>query len=315
MMPLASVVILSYQNSEETLECMSSLETQSYPNLQVVLIDNGSSSEHVQRLKRYASQSPLDLRLIPSDTNRGAAGGRNEGARQARGDYIAFLDSDTVVDEDWLQELVEPFLRDDSEAIGATTSTVRNFFQRDLVEYGGQSRMNVFGQAKASNKVQRTSETRAVAGASFMMPRSVISTLGEFNCSAYFFWWEELDLSWRLHTRGYRLMYIPTSIVFHRVTSRTTRRGPETLPLATRNKYLTFYRNLPGIKFLLLLPVLVSFDLAVGTGSLLLRRDHRFLTAKLRGITQFVRTAGQVEHPGGGALSYLDRSLYLDKLG
>jgi hypothetical protein len=87
------------------------------------------------------------------------------------------------------------------------------------------------------------------------------------------------------------------------------------VPLATRNKYLTFYRNLPGIKFLLLLPVLLGFDLAVGTGSLLLRRDHRFLTAKLRGITQFVRMAGQVEHPGGGAISYLDKRLYLDKLG
>lgn len=315
MMPLVSVVILNYQNSEETVACLSSLERQRHPRFEVVLIDNASSLEHRERLAQYANQSNLDLRLIALDANRGCAGGRNEGSRHARGDYIAFLDSDTVVHEDWLQELVEPFVRDDSEAIGATTSTVRNFFQRDVVEYGGLSRLNIFGQAKAANTVQHASETRAVAGASFMMPRSVIETLGEFNCSAYFFWWEELDLSWRLHNLGHRLEYVPTSVVFHRVTSRATRRGPETLPLATRNKYLTFYRNLPRAKFLLISPVLLGYDLAIGIGYLMLRRDIRFLTAKLKGTAQFVRTAGEVQHIGGGALSYLDKRLYLDKLG
>ena len=315
MMPLASVVILSYQNSEETLECLSSLEMQSYPNLEVVVIDNGSDPEHVQALGAYASQSTLDLQLIPLSKNRGATGGRNEGVRQAKGDYVAFLDSDTVAHRDWLSELVEPFVRAGSRKMGATTSTVRNFFHRDLVEYGGHSRINIFGQARASNTVQHSSETRVLAGASFMMPRSVISTLGEVNCSAYFFWWEEMDLSWRLNSRGYELEYVPTSVVFHRVTSRTTRSGPETLPLATRNKYLTFYRNLPRAKFLLISPVLLGFDLVMGIGYLMLRRDLRFLTAKLKGTAQFVRTAGEVHHVGGGRFSYLDKRLYLDKLG
>lgn len=310
-----SVVILSYQNSEETLQCLSSLEKQNYCHFEVIVVENGSDNKHIRALNAYASQSPLDLRLILLPTNTGATGGRNEGVRQSTGDYIAFLDSDTVAGEHWLQDLMEPFLRDDPQALGATTSTVRNFFEQGRVEYGGQSRMNVFGQAKAANVVQDPGQTRVVAGASFLIPRSIISTLGEVNCAAFFFWWEEMDLSWRLNNLGYRLEYVPKALVFHRVTSRTTRRGPETLPLATRNKYLTFYRNLPRTRFLLILPLLLGFDVAVGAGSCLLRRDHRFLTARLRGLAQFIRTAESVEHPGGGALSYLDKRLYLDRLG
>jgi GT2 family glycosyltransferase len=313
--PLVSVVILNYQNSGETLGCLSSLGKQSYPRFEVIVVDNGSDPVHVERLEAYATQSPLDVRVIRCATNKGVAGGRNEGLRHARGEYVAFLDSDTVVDEDWLRELIHPFLGHDSHGIGATTSTVRNFFQPELVEYGGLSRISIFGQPKASNTIQTTAETRAVAGASFMVPRSAIGSLGEFNCPAYFFWWEEIDLSWRLYSRGYKLEYVPTSVVFHRVTSRKTRAGAETLPLATRNKYLTFYRNLSHAKFLLISPLLLGYDLAVGLGYVLVRRDPRFLGAKVRGVAQFVRTAGKVQHVGGGALSYLAKRLYLDKLG
>jgi GT2 family glycosyltransferase len=315
MMPLVSVVILNYQNSEEAVGCLSSLEKQSYPHFEVVLLDNASNPDHLDRIKQYREHSSLELNLITLDRNAGCAGGRNEGARHARGDYIAFLDSDTEVEEDWLSELVKPFLLDSAQTIGATTSTVRNYFQPDVVEYGGLSRLNVFGQAKAENAMQRSTETRAVAGASFMLPRWAIDELGELFSPVYFFWWEDLDVSWRLHTLGHRLVYVPTSIVFHRVTSRRTRRGPETMPLATRNKYLTFYRNLPRAKFVLILPVLVGYDLVMGMGYLLLRRDARFLTARLKGVAQFIRTAREVQHVGGGALSYLDRRLYLDKLG
>ena len=311
-----SVVILSYQNSEETLECLSSLEKQSYGDFEVLVIDNGSDPEHVQALGAYCSQSPLDLRLIPSPTNRGTSGGRNEGVRHARGDYLAFLDSDTIVDRDWLQELVKPLLRDGSQAIGATTSTILNYFQPDLVEYGGDSRINIFGQAKASEAIRPLGETWAVAGASFMMPRSAIAALAELCCPVYFILWEEMDISWRLVSLGYRLEYVSTSVAYHRITTtHRTRWSPGTVALGTRNKYLTFYRNLALAKFLLILPVLLGYDLVMGIGYLLVRRDTRFLSARLRGLAQFVRVAGKVQHLGGGALSYLDRRLYLDKLG
>ena len=315
MKPQVSVVLLNYKNSGETLECLSSLETQSYANFEVVVIDNGSGPEEVQSLEERALQAGLDLRLIALHKNRGATGGRNEGVKHARGDYLAFLDSDTIVDRDWLQELIRPFLQDRSQEIGATTSTVLNFFQRDQVEYGGHSRINVLGQARAAVTVEPAGDTRVVAGASFLLPRSVIDEIGEVNCSAYFFWWEEMDLSWRICTHGYRVAYVPASTVFHRVTSRSTRQGLDPVPLMTRNKYLTFYRNLPHAKFLVVLPLLLSYDLVVGMGYLLLRRDPRFLQAKLKGVAQFVRAIGEVPHIGGGALSYLDRRVYMDKLG
>ena len=313
-MPLVSVVILNYQNSEETVGCLSSLEKQRYPHFEVVLVDNASSLEHRERLDQYADHSNLDLRLIALDANRGCAGGRNEGARHATGDYIAFLDSDTVVDEDWLRELIEPFLLDTAQTIGATTSTIRNYFQPDVVEYGGLSALNIFGQADASTTVQPSSETRVIAGASFVLPRWAIDELGELFSPVYFFWWEDLDVSWRLCTLGYRLEYVPTSVVLHRVTSREKRKGPATIPLKVRNKYLTFYRNLALGRFVLIFPLLFALDLVIGLGTLLARREVRTIGATLKGVGQFLQTLPRVKRYGGGTFSYLDKRVYLHRL-
>jgi GT2 family glycosyltransferase len=314
MMPLVSVVILNYQNSEETVRCLSSLENQSYPQFEVILIDNASNSEHRDRLERYREHSSLDLKLITLDRNAGCAGGRNEGARHASGHYVAFLDSDTEVEEDWLSELVNPLLVDTAQTIGATTSTIRNYFQPDVVEYGGHSRINIFGQAQASTTVQPSSETRAIAGASFMLPRWAINELGELFSPLYFFWWEDLDVSWRLHTLGYRLLYVPTSVVFHRVTSRAVRKGPADVPLKARNKYLTFYRNLTLGRFVLIFPLLFALDLVIGLGMLFGRREVRTVGATLTGVGQFLRTLPKVRRYGRGRFSYLDKTVYIHRL-
>ncbi len=311
---LASVVILNYQNSKETIRCLSSLQKQSYPHFEVVLVDNASGSEHLDRVKCYCEHTSLHLKLVTLDRNAGCAGGRNEGAKHATGDYIAFLDSDTEVDGEWLSELIEPFLQDSAQTIGATTSTIRNYFEPDVVEYGGLSRINIFGQADASNTVQPSSETRVIAGASFMLPRWAIDELGELFSPLYFFWWEDLDISWRLHTLGHKLLYVPTSAVFHRVTSRAIRKGPAGIPLKVRNKYLTFYRNLTVGRFLLILPLLFALDLVVGIGALFARREVRTMCGTLKGLSQFLQTLRRVKRYGGGTFSYLDKKVYFHRL-
>ena len=316
--PKITVVVLNWNGLSDTLNALASLSNLTYPNYDVVVVDNGSDGDDAHILRRRFGDR---VHLLENEENYGFAEGNNIAVRYAlaelQPEYVALLNNDAIVDRNWLTELVRPFLADGERDIAVASPTIVDYFRPHRIRFGNDSRVSVFGQVRHSQDQSPRAEIRTITGASFVIRSDVLRSLDEFFCPEYFAYYEDTDLSWRLTNLGYRLVHAPASIVAHKESASV--RGDTTRAriavLKTRNKYLTFYRNLSLAKYALILPILLGYDIALMIGVALFRRDLGFAKAKIMGISESFRALRKVQHVGGGGFSYLDKRLYLDKLG
>lgn len=115
MEPLVSVIIVTYNRKNDVIECIDSVLKCSYKFIEIIVVDNASSDGTAEELKRkYADK----IRLIESDRNLYAGGGRNLGAKFANGEYLLFIDSDNVVDIDMIKNMIEGIRKNKDLSIG-----------------------------------------------------------------------------------------------------------------------------------------------------------------------------------------------------
>jgi glycosyltransferase involved in cell wall biosynthesis len=101
---LVSVVIPTWNHLPELLECLKSIAVQTYRNIEVIVVDDGSTDGTGDRMSAYQAPFALKVRLLPE--NRGAAAARNEGAKLAEGVYLLFVDADADLRSDAIEKMV-----------------------------------------------------------------------------------------------------------------------------------------------------------------------------------------------------------------
>jgi len=203
------------------------------------------------------------------------------------------------VEDNWLENLVKPFSQD-NEKIAAVGSLIKNYYNREKVEYNG-GKINIFGQIKASTKDEIShKKVFTLPGASFIIKKQILKEIEPLFCPEFFPYYEEIDLSWRLYNLGYKISVSLDSVVYYKVGAslRTKNSIKRKRVSFIRNKYLTFYRNLPTGKFLLIFPVLS-----------ILRYLNR-AKIKIKGILEFFKNMRKVKHIGNGDFSFLDKHRY-----
>ena len=100
--PLVSIIILNYNAGNLLLDCVDSIQQTNYDNYEIIVVDNNSTDEsHVECSKKFPTIS-----LIQNTENLGYCGGNNVGIKDAKGDYIIILNPDTLVDPNWIKELI-----------------------------------------------------------------------------------------------------------------------------------------------------------------------------------------------------------------
>jgi GT2 family glycosyltransferase/glycosyltransferase involved in cell wall biosynthesis len=209
-----SVVVVNYRGAEDTTACLEGLRDLDYPELEVIVVDNASGDGSAEVL---TARFP-DARIIALDENTGFAGGCNHGASLATGQYIAFLNNDARPDPAWLRTAVDTLHADTSIACVASKvldwegNTV-DFVDAALSFYGHGFKLHV-GQPDSSIP-DRATDVLFASGAAMVMPTDIFERVGGFD-PRYFMFFEDVDLGWRLWLLGYRVRYVPESLVFHR---------------------------------------------------------------------------------------------------
>jgi GT2 family glycosyltransferase len=256
-----SVVIVNFNGINLLLECLRSVYAQSYPAIEVIVVDNGSTDASVATVRRLYPA----VAVIENTVNVGFAEANNQGVRRASGEIVVLLNNDTEVQEGWMEGLIEMLKR---PGVGAVTSKViTNGVPERFYELNGT--VNFLGY----NIMRHFHDTERVffgGGASLAFRKSVVPRpfLRE-----YFLYHEDVFLSWLLRLRGYDIRMAPTSIVTH-VGSATTRRQRSHLVTfyQERNRLLNALLLYSGKTLLLLSPWLVLdacaklFASAVGRG-------------------------------------------------
>lgn len=244
--PKVTIVILNWNSKKHLSECLPSVFNQSYPNYEVILVDNGSTDGSVEFVRENYPQ----VKIIKLDKNYGTAKGYNIGIEEALKDenvrYIAFLDNDTKADRNWLSELVKAaendeemrkkvgmwaskILRMDNPKVIDTTGVILKWWGTTINRGRGE-----IDRGQFDNKLNIFCANTT----SCLFKREMFEEVGLFDES--FFADHELpDLAWRARKKGWKAKYVPTSIVYHRGGG-TTKRSEEferkMIFLATRNR-------------------------------------------------------------------------------
>jgi mycofactocin system glycosyltransferase len=204
--PMVSVIIPVRNREEDLATCLRSLCNLRYPahRLEIIVVDDASCDGSA----RIATQFPV--KVLAVRTHRQAAACRNLAARQARGEILAFIDSDCVADPSWLRELL-PAFRD--PAVGAVGGLVDAYFE----EKGLDRYEKVKSSLQVSTWYKRSSEKERhfyIPSCNLLIRRGFFRELGGFREDLHV--GEDVDLCWRLQKLGKAVEYRPVGRVYHK---------------------------------------------------------------------------------------------------
>lgn len=250
--PLVSIISVNYNQTQVTCAFLDSILKISYPNYEVIIVDNASPSDSPDEI---AVKYPA-VQLIKLEKNLGFAGGNNVGVRVAKGEFILFINNDTEVEKDFLQPMVQLLL--DDESIGMVSPKIRFYYTPDTIQYSGYTPMNPFtmrqnliGYRQVDNGQYDTlCPTFSIHGAAMMVPLRVIKEVG-LMAEIYFLYYEEHDWCERIKRAGYKIYYQPKSLVYHKESISTGKESPLKIYYISRNRIVFARRNSHGLTFLI----------------------------------------------------------------
>lgn len=241
---VVSVIIPNWNGEAFLSVCLGSLAEQTYKDFEVVLVDNASTDGSLALVKKGFSW--VEVICLPE--NRGFAAAINEGVRRSHGQYIALLNNDTEADPAWLAELAAALeARPD---IGFCASKMLFYDQRDRVNSAGLflrvdgvGRDIGYGQPDGSGFATMR-EIFGASGGAAIYRQEMLDDIGLFDedLVAYA---EDLDLSFRAQLRGYRCLYVPTAVVYHRGSGTYQRESPAAVYYGSRNILIVILKNMP----------------------------------------------------------------------
>jgi len=245
--PLVSIVTVNYNRSAATCDMLESLYASGYPNMEVWVVDNASLSDTPELIKEKFPQ----IHLIQSDKNLGFAGGNNLAIRQAKGDFIYFVNNDTIISENHIQILVSALT--DIQDAGVVCPKIKLYDDPDIIMFAGFTplssitvRNKIIGFAEKDYGQHDERQQSAYAhGAAMMLKREVIESAGLMN-EEYFLYYEEVDWSTRIRKAGYSIWYIPETHILHKESLSIGKDSPLRSYYMNRNRTLYILRNRTG---------------------------------------------------------------------
>jgi N-acetylglucosaminyl-diphospho-decaprenol L-rhamnosyltransferase len=308
--PEISIVIVTWNGRQFLDDCLRAAEAQEGVDAEIVLVDNGSSDGTAA----YVRARFPNVRLVPLGENRGFAGGNNAGAREARGEYLAFLNNDTMADRGWLRALRAGI--DAPSHFLLATSRIVYMHDPSVIDSAGDGLFRWGGAFKRhhGDRVDRATqpvEVFGVCGAACLILKTVFEELGGFD-DDFFASHEDVDLSYRARLRGYRCRYVPDAIVRHH--------GSATIGVISRfgvfhgqrNLEWVFLKNTPTSLLLRTLPGHLVYNSAAAAHFARRGLFGTFLRAKIAalwGIPSALRKRAVVQRARTVGASGIERHL------
>ncbi len=250
--PLVSVLIVTWNRKDDVLEAVRSVYRQRYRNVQVVVVDNGSSDGTVEATR----QAFPNAKIVALEKNLGVSAGRNAGIAVADGDIIFCLDSDASLSEDGLQNLVRRFII--GPDVGVINSKIVNATSGKIDG----------GPGWAYSERQKANQDKEFLSWSFSegggaIRKDVFKKVGLF-WETLFFGCEGQEFSMRVWDAGYKVLYFPKSVVYHRASALQRVGGRDREQTFLRNTLYIYIVRYPIWMLVLLAPLKIGAVLLRG---------------------------------------------------
>ena len=336
--PKTYIVILNWNTWEDTIECLESLYKIDYQNYEVIVIDNSSTDDSIQRIKDYCegkitinskyikydptnkplyveeitnteakknidnerlSMIPPDRRLIliRNDKNYGFAEGNNIGIRYALQDnaeYILLLNNDTVVDKDFLKELVNVMEKD--RKVGIAGSKIYDYYNPKLIQCSGGEINWKIGKIKEytwiedDKDVDKPIERDFVWATSALIRREVFEKVGLLD-PYFFFGIEEYDLCARAKKAGFKVVYVPSSKIWHKkgASAKKLEKYKKTKQIIAKQRGFLYYKHFHRLFKKHLPPVIYLFPFFLFLLRLITKLGLQFFKCILSGDIERIK--------------------------
>lgn len=243
-----SIITVNFNQSQVTEELLRSItSTNTYPNIEIIVVDNGSKNNAVPA---WSVKYP-NIKFIRSDTNLGFAGGNNIGVKEATGDYLFFVNNDTEFTAGLIQTLVSVLVK--HKNVGVVSPKLMYFDKPDVIQYAGFTPMNYYtcrnhciGQFETDlgqyNNV--CGPTGYAHGAAMMVKREAIDKAG-LMAENFFLYYEEMDWCDRIKKAGYEVWIDTGAMIYHKESVSVGKISGLKEYFMNRNRILFTRRNAP----------------------------------------------------------------------
>lgn len=261
--PLISIIIVNWNGKNNLKDCFGSLFKINYISYEVIVVDNGSKDGSVNYIKGVQKKHK-NVILIENSTNLGFAEGNNVGyTNYSKGELVLLLNNDAIVDENFLGILVEKI--NSSKKIGAVQPKILMYPKKEIIDSAGSyfnwsGFLYHFGHNKPDqDKYNKEDQIFSMKGACMLFRREVIDLVGLFDPS-YFAYFEETDLCQRIWMAGYKILYVPSSQIYHKGGETAKHLNNEFVQFNSyKNRIYTYLKNFQIGTILKILPIHIIY--------------------------------------------------------
>ncbi|MCC6256474.1 MAG: glycosyltransferase family 2 protein [Ignavibacteriaceae bacterium] len=264
--PLVSIILVNYNSSFLTLECIKSIFSSNYQSFKIIVVDNNSTLEDYNSITKTVNAFNWELLLFRNKINTGFASACNIGidlAIQNQSDFVLLLNNDTTVTETFLEELIN-FTQSRKQACVTSSLILYSEHPHNVWFAGGYiSKLRASGfHIRLTNPTTRLGfETEFLSGCCMLLPASVIAKVGKLS-EEYFLYLEDVDYCTRLKNSGIKMYVVPTSVIYHKVNA-TTKKYSSHLPLYYNSRNRLYYskKYFPKYFIFTLIYLILTFTL------------------------------------------------------
>jgi GT2 family glycosyltransferase len=277
-----SVIIVNYNGMPHIDVCISSILKQSYPNFEVIFVDNASTDGSLE----YARKFFPELIFVANDSNLGYAGGINSALDFATGQYIAPINTDTEVAPGWLSSMVN-FL-EANPLTGVVTPKILIFAEQDRINAKGLD-IHITGLGFCRRLYQKDDgspnpeKVPGISGCSYLIRQEVFKQMGGAP-EECFMAYDDVVISWLLNLMGFEIYCVPKAVVFHKYIAKTE---PDRFFRLEKNRQALLLSSLKPFTLVACLPLFVVIELMVVIYSM--TKGKAYIRAKLEAFASLWR--------------------------
>lgn len=242
--PKISLIIVNWNGYHHLSTCLNSILNQTLIPDEIIFVDNQSSDDSVA----FVQKNFPTIKVVQLKNNRGFSGGNNAGLEYARGDLIALINNDIEADPLWLEESTKALQA--NPAAGLIACRICLFYSRNYIDTAGDFYFRSGYPSKRGwlqkygNEYSYSTWVFGACAGAAVYRKGMIDKIGFFD-EDYTNYQEDVDLSFRAQLAGYRCLYVPTAIVYHKVSSSMGIKSTKRQYWSHRNHWFTLIKNLP----------------------------------------------------------------------
>ncbi len=252
-----TVVIPNFNGLHFLETCLSSLDNQNFKAFSIILVDNGSTDGSLEYVRKHYPA----VEIIQNLRNLGFAKAVNQGIRMSKTEYVALLNNDVEVDENWMGALYDA-IKSDPKVFSVSSRMVR-FQERDRMDDAGDL-LTLFGWAfkrgdgEAVAKYAKPADVFSSCAGAAIYRRKIFRKIGLFD-ERFFAYFEDVDIGYRARVKGYRNIYCPEAVVYH-IASGTSGSKYNNFKVrhSSRNEVYLIHKNMPWLQQLVNCPFLMT---------------------------------------------------------